>query len=350
MEYEQMTLELEVSKISDNYVVTKSNTLIDTQSNLNLQEQRVILALISLIQPDDKDFKTHYLKVKDLADMLDIQEKNFYKKVKEVILSLQRKEIVIREKETNSDLHVHWLSASRYYHRKGLVELEFSPQLRPYLLQLRKEYTKYKLWNVLQLRSKYSIRMFELLKRFQSLGKRNFSVDELRYKLEVEDGKYEQYGHFKSRILKKAQDEISKKTDISFTFEEHKKGAKVEGLTFHIHSKENVGKLISDNEPVVLKDDSYELLIRFGIKSEKAKKLIEQFGEERVKENLTYVFDKKQNDDVNNISGYIIKAVQENYAGHPTVVYNEEDELNPLTSIQEMNRKIKQFIFFHGKI
>jgi hypothetical protein len=114
---EQLEFDLEPSRISANYIVTKSNALIETPINLDLQESRIIYTLISLIQPADEDFKTHFLKVKEMADLLDIQDKNFYKRIREVVTGLQRKTITIRENKGESDLVVNWLSASRYLNR-----------------------------------------------------------------------------------------------------------------------------------------------------------------------------------------------------------------------------------------
>jgi plasmid replication initiation protein len=131
---------------------------------------------------------------------------------------------VIRGNNGESELVVNWLSASRYHHRKRLVELEFSPQLKPYLLKLKKDFTKYKFANVLVLKSKYSIRMYEPLKRYLNIGKRRFTIEQLRNLLEIEPGKLTNYGHMKQRVLLKTQKELADKTDISFEFEETKVG------------------------------------------------------------------------------------------------------------------------------
>lgn len=343
---EQLEFDLGPTSISPEYVVTKSNALIEMPLNLDLQESRVIYTLISLIQPDDEDFKTHFVKVKEFADILDLQEKNFYKKIREVVTGLQRKTLVIRENNGESDLVVNWLSASRYHHRKGLVELEFSPQLKPYLLKLKKDFTRYKLANVLVLKSKYSIRMYELLKRYLNFGKRRFTLEQLRNLLEIDPGKLTHYGHLKQRVLLKTQEELAEKTDISFDFEETKVGHKVVAITCYI--KPNHRKKLLLKDPEIFEKDvtAYSLLTRFGVRKPVAEELIQTFGEKRVKDNIQYVYETKQEANIDNISGYMVKAIREDFV-HNGAGYEDEDRFDFDTSIPHLNARLRRLIEQH---
>lgn len=347
MSTEQLELDFgPPTPISPEYIVTKSNVLIETPLNLDLQESRIIYTLISLIQPDDEDFKTHHIKVKEFADILDLQEKNFYKKIRDVVTGLQRKQLVIRENNGESDLVVNWLSASRYHHRKGLVELEFSPQLKPYLLKLKKDFTRYKLANVLVLKSKYSIRMYELLKRYLNFGKRRFTIEQLRNLLEIEPDKLTHYGHMKQRVLLKTQEELAEKTDISFDFEETKVGHKVVAITCYI--KQNHRKKLLQKSAEVFESDvtAYSLLTRFGVRKAVADELIANFGEERVKANIQYVYETKQEANIDNISGYIVKAIREDFVNNGAG-YDDEDDFDFETSIPQLNARLRRLIELH---
>ncbi|MCM3130560.1 replication initiation protein [Paenibacillus sp. MER 78] len=346
MKAEQLEFDLEPTSISPEYIVTKSNALIEMPLNLDLQESRVIYTLISLIQPDDEDFKTHFVKVKEFADILDLQEKNFYKKIREVVTGLQRKTLVIRENNGESELVVNWLSASRYHHRKGVVELEFSPQLKPYLLKLKKDFTRYKLANVLVLRSKYSIRMYELLKRYLNFGKRRFTLEQLRNLLEIEPGKLTHYGHLKQRVLLKTQEELAEKTDISFDFEETKVGHKVVAITCYI--KQNHRNKLLQKDPDLFEEGvtAISLLTRFGVRKSVAEDLLKTFGEKRVKANIQYVYETKQEASIDNISGYMVKAIREDFVNNGAG-YEEEDLYDFETSIPHLNARLRRLIENH---
>jgi plasmid replication initiation protein len=344
----QMEFEFQLDAISDHYIVSESNALIEARTNLTLYEERLIYILASRIHPQDTKFKTHFFKVKDIAEKLDITEKNFYKRVRDIIEGLQDKKVVIEEKSMNSTLSAHWLAAARYYHGKGLIELEFSEMLRPYLLQLQQNFTKFKLWNVLYLKSFYSSKLYKLLKQYLLLGKRRFTMVQLREKLELEEGTYEKYSHLKSRILLAAQIELEAKTDIKFTFEEIKNGAKVIGIVFHIYpNHKGVREGLNDAE-YIDNENLIELLSRFEINSKTAKELVKKYGEQKIRENIKYVYEKKRNLDVSNMSGYIIRAIEDNYADTKKV-YEPDDEEDPQTSVTSLNSRISKFVFFYDQ-
>lgn len=50
----------------------------------------------------------------------------------------------------------------------------------PYLLQLKERFTRYELKNILYFKNKYSIRIYELLKQYEKIGKREINIKELR--------------------------------------------------------------------------------------------------------------------------------------------------------------------------
>ncbi len=347
MDDKQLEFEFEVDNISDHYIVTESNALVEARTNLTLYEERLIYILASRIHPEDTAFKTHIFRVKDIAEKLDITEKNFYKRVREIVSSLQDKKVVIEEKSMNSTLSAHWLAAARYYHGKGMIELEFSEMLRPYLLQLQQNFTKFKLWNVLYLKSFYSSKLYKLLKQYLPLQKRKFTMEQLRDKLEIDEGKYVRYSHLKNRILLSAQEELEAKTDIKFTFEEVKQGAKVVGIVFHIFPNHKQERNALNDGEYIDQEDTVELLARFEIKKKMAKELVAKFGEQHIRENIKYVFEKKRNIEVSNMAGYIIRAIEENYADIQRPYDPEEDE-NSKTSIPMLNERIsRQIVFFN---
>ena len=90
---------------------------------------------------------------------------------------------------------------------------------------------------ILKIKSFASIRMYELLKQYENIGKRRFELEELKTILKVEQ-KYKFYADFKRYIVHRAKKDLEAYADICFTFEEIKKGKKVDTLVFHIFSKD----------------------------------------------------------------------------------------------------------------
>lgn len=222
-----------------NYLVTKSNTLITASYDLNLQEQKLILTLASMVQPTDEEFKEYEFKIKDFMELLGIETQTKYTEIPKITKELMKKVFEIREGK--DIIQLSWLSSARYKTGEGLVILKFDSSLKPYMLQLKELYTSYKLENILSLKSKYSLRLFELLKCNEFKKIWTIELEELKKILGVTEKSYSIYQNVKNRIILKAQKELKEKTDISFDFEEIKTGRKVTTIKFYINkNKANI--------------------------------------------------------------------------------------------------------------
>lgn len=216
-----------------NYVVSKSNHfIINSSYDLSIEEQRIILTLASMVQPEDEEFKPYKFKVSEFLKLLGVKDQSKYKSIPILTKELMKK--VFEIKKGTKTIQVAWLCGAVHDSQDGSVTLEFSPRLKPYLLELKGYFTNYKLSNILQMKSKYSPRFYELLKMNQ-YNKKGFEieVDELRKLFKATDI-YPNYADFKKRILKKSQDELKMFTDISFDFKEIKCGRYVKSIKFFI--------------------------------------------------------------------------------------------------------------------
>jgi plasmid replication initiation protein len=164
---------------------------------------------------------------------------------------------------------------------KDNLIVEFDPKLYPFLYNVKNRFTVFALQNALNLKSKYSKRIYEMLCQFKNTGIFRISVKELKERFELIDSKtgkevYLNFGEFARRILEPAKKEINEHTDISFEYITKKTGRKITHLEFWITSKEVVKGLdeSSDVDPQVakLKD---RLVTQFKLSKTLAKKIIE---------------------------------------------------------------------------
>lgn len=221
--------------MQNHYLITKSNILIEASYKLTLVEQKLILALASQIQPSDEDFYTYTLSVKEFQKMTDTKSKAIYEEIAKVSENLIQKSF--RIKTGKKTTVVSWLSSATYEEGGGAITLRFDPALKPYFLQLKDKYTSYRLGYIAKLRSRYSLRIYELLKQNEKLKRRSFNIDDLKMILDAEN--YVNFFDFKRKVLLVAQKELEEKTDITFSFKEEKSGRKVTGVVFTIKSKEH---------------------------------------------------------------------------------------------------------------
>lgn len=216
-------------------IVRKSNFLIEASYKLSVIEQKVILALITTLKAEDNQFAAYPFRIKDLVSLLGVTSPNEYKYLGKITKNLLERVLVLKTEEVV--LQTHWLSSAKYIKGEGIVELKFDSEIKPFLLTLKKCFTNYPLRYALQLRSQFSIRLYELLKQYEKIGQRNFEVEDLKRLLGISSKQYQQYADFKKRVVLTAQKELAGKTDITFKFEEIKRGHGVGQIRFYIKSK-----------------------------------------------------------------------------------------------------------------
>ena len=226
------------------FTVTQSNKLIEARYNLPLGEQRLILTMISKIQLDDEDFKEYRINVGEFAEFLGIDKNSVYREFHKIQKSIVSRVLVFYE--SDGPLVVGWVSSAKYLEKEGAVLLSFDPKLKPYLLQLKGNFTSCRLEMLLSFKSQYTARIYNLLKQYELFEERLIEVDSLREILGLRVDQYKLYANFKTDLLKYVQKELKSKADLYFEFTEVKYGRKVGAIRFRIFKK--IIKVVVDDD------------------------------------------------------------------------------------------------------
>lgn len=229
--------------MDSNKLIVKHNYLVQARYKLSLNEQKIILYALSKINKEEDKFNILKFEIKEFTNLIGTTEKR-YEEIRKIVRSLRNKEIKIDTKD--NELITGWLSSIEIKKNSGIIELEFSEKLIPYLLQLKEQFTKYQLKNILHLKNKYSIRMYELCKQYESIGKREFKIKELKEMLGCE-GKYKDFRNFKKFVLDIVTKEINEYTDIDIDYNKITEGRKTTGIKFSIKDKVDEEDLILNN-------------------------------------------------------------------------------------------------------
>lgn len=318
----------------ENALVVKSNDMVEASYKLSLQEQRIILYMASKILPDDEDFKPVRLYIDEFIKMIQVDGKSKHKEIEEITNKLRKRDLII--KKPDSTLQIGWLSSAEYFYGKGFVELEFSPKLKPYLLQLKERFTKYQLNHVIRLKHSYSIRFYELLKQYESIGQRFFNLDDFKRILGIAPEEYRLYSNFKLKVLNPVQKEFNAKyakqeLDFTFEYEEQKEGRKVAGLKFKIAKPpiqmELFPSYINDEDKELLLEALEDELRAFKLTKKQIAFLINKIAPEVIRRNIDLVQKKVANKEIRNIPAYLFDAIDGDFASTQTTEYDPGVEI-----------------------
>lgn len=223
------------------YLVVKGNDLIQrNRFELSLMEQKTVAYICSMIKPIDSGFQSEYeFKIRDYCKICDIDYDNGanYAYVKETLKKLRDRSMWMTL-EDGSETVVGWLDRVTTNKKSGLAHIRINDRLIPYLFDLKQQFTQYQLYNILDMKSAFSVRIYELMKSYSFRHTIIFELNELKELLMVEHVKsYVNYKDFRVKVLEKAQTEINELTDINIEFEPIKTGRKVTSIKFIIEEK-----------------------------------------------------------------------------------------------------------------
>lgn len=219
-------------------IAYKSNSLVEASYKLTLQEQRLLLMCIGRLNPQEESpRKVFQITAKDFyLEFPAIGLGNAERHLHEAVNKLAERWIYL--KSDIEEREIRWIQEkAKYFNGEGKVEIVFSNSIMPYLTQLHDQFTKIVVKNVSSLRSVYSIRIYELLMQFKTVGDRLISIDDFRSFLSLSDKKYSSFKSLSQWVIKPAIKELNEKSNLSVSVEAVKQGRKVVSLHFRFKEK-----------------------------------------------------------------------------------------------------------------
>jgi len=208
----------------------QSHIIVNARYALSRSEIDIVLTLLTAIKKEDEDFKDYEFTIGELENKTG--RRWDAKQLKATIKSLMSKPLELPVEHDEEFEIVNWFSYFKYS-RTGLITCRFEKALNPYLIELSGTRILADFRHLLPMNSSYSKRMYLLLKEYDKIGMRTFNVEELQAILKVPKS-LKIYNRFKEKVLKRAETDINKFTDIEVTFTEKKRARKVIEITYTI--------------------------------------------------------------------------------------------------------------------
>ena len=265
--------------------IVEHNDLITSVAKMDKTPLKIFELAVSCIDTE-KLPKNHtvYLSKAELFAFFKVDDSNKHSRFKEAIKVMQKEAFFEIKEEAGKGFkfksivpipYVEWTD----YNDEVLIR--FSPEIMPYLIELKNNFTQYALSDLVELNSKYSIILYRWLSMNYNQyehysvkgGRRNgqleeycnpsITVKELRAITDTIK-EYQHFPHFENWILKKPLEEINAHTHFNVFYDKIKKGRSIDSVVFHIEKKRQVD------------DTSYKLEDKAYIEGKKAKEETEK--------------------------------------------------------------------------
>jgi len=206
-----------------------------------LNEYRLLLlAMIYAREADPLTFETPIeIRAIDFSRQYELEANTAYEAMQDASKTLMRRTYSYQDRykgyEAVSD--VAWVTQATYVPSAGMLVLYLTPQTIRLISRLESHFTKYHIDQVSKFKSKYSIRLYELVIKWKNQKKsEKFEINEFREMLGVTT-EYKQMSDFKINALDKAVNEINTHSDITIKYDQFKKGRVISAFQFKITPK-----------------------------------------------------------------------------------------------------------------
>lgn len=349
--------------------VVEHNSLITSIAKMDKTPLKMFELAVSCIDTEKQlEDNTVYLSKRDLFAFFKVSDNDKHSRFKEAVEKMQKQAFFkIKEKkdkgfEFENIVPIPYVKWTDY---NDEVLIRFSPEIIPYLVNLKKNFTQHALSDLAELNSKYSIILYRWLsmnynqyehysfkggrreEQVESYRNPTISIKELRTMTDTVK-LYKEFRDLDKRVLKESLEEINTHTSFNVSYDKVKKGRSIDSIVFHITKKhradDNSYKLEDKTyqEAKAQKEESEKDLVFKAMESKYTKLLIENFllspyemtdtalmaglqknvypkydelktlrGLEGVKKHLSYVREKQEPYSKGNIAKYLKKAIEQ---------------------------------------
>lgn len=305
-------------------LVTKSNKLIMSYSKLSLNEQKLLATMISRLNPMGDLPEGQMVKVtlhaREISELTGIKLSNIYRFIDNAAYNFHKIPIETPGKKAGAISYINIAHKSEFDPETRLFWITFHPDVLPELIALKREFTTYNLKHFVNLSSKYSLRLYELVKKGPNpVTYKLWDVDNLSNSLywclglrdhegtDIVASYTSSFHDFRKRVLDPSVADIAENTDIDISYEQITRGRAVYAIRFSYKSRKDDPSLI-------------DRMVDLGISLRIAEKILSESTPDLVERNLKLFVEKSESGtEIKSPVGYLKYLIQHDVANLPDV-------------------------------
>lgn len=226
---------------SESLEVRQHNAITTARYEMTACEMDIVFYLLSLLRKEDKVGTFYKVKVTDLMNLTGRQWN--YQQFLDATSALRTREYVFQDEHRL--LQVGLLASAEYIKGEGIIELEISEKIRPYFVDLKRNFTSFRLQAAFSLSSKYAKRIYQIASQWKDKNEtRVYSLHDLKVMLSLKDPKgiepeqYTKVSMLQKYVLDIAVSQINQNTDLHISYKLLKKGRAFESIQFLVRQQE----------------------------------------------------------------------------------------------------------------
>ncbi len=309
----EMELAYTPARIDEDARIIKANSIVEARYFLPLNAHRVLSLYLSLLKlKDDQPFPLMKIPLQHVADTFPglSSAKSAGEDVSKALDQLF--DAVIHVKNGENWIKLRW--APTCGREKGWIFVRLNDDLRPYLSDLARQFTQYRLRFVLELRTAYQYRFYELFKSKQFLRQCEVNLAWAKDWLNIPEEQYSNSSHFRDKVLEPAMRAINQVTDLQVKIvQQLKDSRRVVGWLISIREKpQEMLPLPHSVKPLV------ERMVADGLSPDEAARLCAQYDEHYLIEKIEYAERQFADGVARNLAAYLREAIVRDFRPPPT--------------------------------
>lgn len=233
-------------------LIVKDNALINASYSLELTEQRIILLAILKARENKTPHNQELIvTAQSYITAFNVHRNTAYKTLKTACDNLFDRRFSYQrysDKGKVEQVKSRWVQSVIYAENESYIKIKFTDEILPLVTMLEKHFTSYELQQVASLKSVHSIRLYELLIQYRTVGKVEINLSDLRLKLGINESEYPRMDNFKNRVLDVGIQQINEHSDITAKYEQVKQGRTIIGFKFSFKQKPSKATTAHQNE------------------------------------------------------------------------------------------------------
>lgn len=342
-----------LEKLSER-LVAEHNDLIRSTADMTLNSLKLFEVAVSAVDSVGGGKNKVKIDKKQLFDSLGVsgvnRNRNLTYALKRLIADATFNVTFYDENDDPTDVTIKPIYAFQNTHNSAHIEMTFAPEILPFITELKNNFTRYKLDDVLKMKSRYAVSLYRwLMMNYRQYEYYNKSSERTKQQLDTflnpklsigefrtltgTQKKYKDFRNLRKRVLDMSVEEINKNSEYEISWDRIYAGRKTVGIQFHI-TKEGAADKTQDGD--AMKSDSVyaeainspytSMLIGAGVLEpmklvtdrelviKLSKKVYPQYlnfeqkhGKELLGKHMEYISGK--HNDIRNLPAYLVKSL-----------------------------------------